>query len=86
MTTKAKKDGGVDAPISLGDIFSINSDNEEEERFQNEFENQTLSLGIIILGVEHLPILLLSLGDRSLIIRQSSWHQTNANKVGYYCY
>ena len=60
---QTKKDGGVNAPISLGDLFN-NDSGDEEQQFENEYENQSLMVG-----------------DRNLIIRQSSWHQTNANKV-----
>ena len=62
-----KKDGGVEAPISLNGLFfnPDDSDNETDEpTFDNSYENQKLTIGGL-----------------SLEIFQNSWHQTNANKV-----
>jgi hypothetical protein len=66
MSTQ-KKDGGVEAPVSLGGLFfnPDDSDNDEEtNEFDNSYENQQLQVD-----------------GMTLCIRQNSWHQTNANKV-----
>jgi hypothetical protein len=64
-----RKDGGVEAPISLKGLFNRDSDSESETNmdgdiFKNEGENQILTIG-----------------DKNLTIRQTCWHQANANKV-----
>ena len=61
-----KKDGGVEAPISLNGLFfnPDEDDEEEDDVYRNIFETQTLHIG-----------------HMDLKIRQSSWHKTNANKV-----
>jgi methylase of polypeptide subunit release factors len=59
------KNGGVDAPISISDLFNTNDDETEEN---NDFEN--------IYEVQSLKV-----GNNLLKIRQSSWHKTNANIV-----
>lgn len=61
------KDGGVDAPISLGGFFSSDDDLDqahETQAFEQIYEVQLLNIG----GVD-------------LQIRQSAWHMANANKV-----
>ena len=46
-----RKDGGVEAPISLGGLFSTDSDSDSESgdvkknKFQNEYEVQELLIG-----------------------------------------
>lgn len=66
--TAFKKDGGVEAPISLNGLFfqADDSDNEEGDDggFDNSYENQELTVDGMV-----------------LTIRQNAWHQTNANKV-----
>ena len=59
------KDGGVEAPISLGGLFTgADSDEDSNDGFRLEYSTQAISLC-----------------DISLQIRQYSWHMANANKV-----
>lgn len=73
---KKRKDGGVEAPLSLGGLFgpidmSDDDDDDKEEgkeknneQFQQIYDEQILEIGC-----------------KELIIRQYCWHQVNANKV-----
>ncbi len=62
-----KKDGGVEAPISLNGLF-FNPDDSDNESNDNEFDNSYENQLLLIDGT-------------SLSIRQNAWHKTNANKV-----
>jgi hypothetical protein len=73
METKRRKDGGVEAPLSLVGLFVGDSDEDEEgnssagageQQFEQIYDEQTLAIC-----------------ERSFIIRQYCWHQANANKV-----
>ena len=62
------KDGGIEAPMSLGGLFADSDSDDEEERgegggFDQEYSEQTVQLCEV-----------------SLIIRQYCWHMANANK------
>lgn len=59
------KDGGIDAPVSLGGLFPDSDDEETEGTgFVQEYSEQTVTLC-----------------DETLTIRQYCWHMANANKV-----
>lgn len=64
------KDGGIEAPMSLGGLF-IDSDCDSDEDggggggFDQEYSEQTVQLC-----------------EDSFIIRQYCWHMANANKGG----
>lgn len=66
-----KKDGGVEAPISLFDFFNNKEENlnKNEENNENQFEQ--------IYDEQRIEIF----GERVFIIRQYCWHMANANKI-----
>ena len=39
-----RKDGGVEAPIGLGGLFSTGNDGDDDETFENQYELQTLTI------------------------------------------
>lgn len=61
------KDGGIDAPMSLGGLFVDSSDDEQEGSEGTGFEQQYSEQSV-------------QLGEESMIIRQYCWHMANANK------
>lgn len=63
------KDGGIEAPMSLGGLFADSSDSDEEGApFDQQYSEQTVHLA-----------------EESLTIRQYCWHMANANKGGRQC-
>lgn len=66
MQAHQKKHVDIDAPMSLGGLFSDDGDsddNYESSGFEQIYEVQDISIS-----------------DMTLKIRQYSWHQANANK------
>jgi hypothetical protein len=65
MQPHQKKHIDIDAPVSLGGLFTCDDDSDPEEgqAFEQNFEEQDIMIG-----------------DITLIIRQYSWHMANANK------
>lgn len=69
MKTVRRKDGGVEAPLSLsGFFYDPNEDDEQEGTEEDQFE-QIYDEQII------------KICQKDLKIRQYCWHQANANKV-----
>jgi hypothetical protein len=62
------KNGGVEAPISISDLFNVYDSDEKPEYDENSFEN-TYETQI------------LTIGQQQISVCQSSWHKTNANIV-----
>jgi hypothetical protein len=65
---RRRKDGGVEAPLSLAGLFDESDDEGEGQRSNQQFEQ--------VYDEQNLTIC-----ERSFIIRQYCWHQANANKV-----
>ena len=60
-----RKDGGVEAPVSLGGLFPDEEDDGIlNDEFDQNYEEQELQLS-----------------GKQLIIQQYAWHKANANKV-----
>jgi hypothetical protein len=70
MSNQRRKDGGVDAPVSLVGLFKDDDDDDDDvnsssgRQFEQVYEEQSLTIA-----------------DTTLIIRQYCWHAANANKV-----
>jgi hypothetical protein len=62
-----RKDGGVEAPFTLKGLFGTSSDDGSESDYE-----ETLNM------VENQN---LQIGDLNVLIRQTAFHPTNANKV-----
>jgi hypothetical protein len=64
-STRRRKDGGVEAPVSLLGLFKDDDgDDEEATTFEQIYDEQQLQVA-----------------DLMLTIRQYCWHAANANKV-----